>query len=66
MKTLIAALAVATLAASGAASAAYAKAPTAQQDKMKACGAEWTAKKAAKTTGKQTYAEFSKTCLAKG
>ena len=60
MKTLIAALAVAALAGS----AAHA-APTAQQDKMKACGAEWTAKKAAKTTGKETYAEFSKTCMSK-
>jgi hypothetical protein len=61
MKTLLAGLAVIALAA-GSATAA----PTAQQDKMKACAAQWNAKKAAKTTGKETYAEFTKTCLSPG
>lgn len=37
---------------------------TASGDAMKACAAQWSAKKAAASTGTQTYREFSKACLA--
>ena len=30
---------------------------------MKACGAKWTEMKTKGATGKQTYAEYSKTCM---
>lgn len=58
MKTLVIAAALAVFAA-GAANAG----PTMQQEKMKACGAKWTEMKAKGTTGKQTYAEYNKSCL---
>ena len=63
MKTLAIAAALALLAAGAAPSVAGAAGPTAQQEKMKACGAKWTEMKAKGTTGPQTYAEYSKKCM---
>ena len=39
--------------------------PTAQQNKMKACGAEWQAMKKDGRAKGTTYAAFSKECLKK-
>ena len=36
-----------------------------QNSKMKDCGTKWQQMKASGTTGGQTYAQFSKTCLKK-
>jgi hypothetical protein len=39
--------------------------PATPQGQMKACAAKWDAMKKAGTTGGQTYAQFSSTCMKK-